>query len=579
MSLAGSEPFAPTLVWEPWLSHALVAPERVAVTHWSVDGAGRSWRWGELVEAAKGVAQRLKREGVRPGAICATILRDDPRFYPIYLGVVMAGAVPAVLAYPNARLHPDKFRQGLSGMLEKSGLDWILTESALLPTLGPAAEASPHALQGILLPFEWSLEGDRDWTPPAVSPDSPALLQHSSGTTGLQKPVMLSHRAVLTHLSRYAEAIALSPADKVVSWLPLYHDMGLIAAFHLPLRFAAPIIQLDPFEWVKIPTLMLEAISATQATLAWLPNFAYNLMASRADSESLGSVRLDSIRALVNCSEPVRAASHALFLETFAGLGLRAGALSAAYAMAEATFAVTQTKPGSAPRVLSARRASLAAGRFEVAQAGEEERLCVSSGEPIEGCRIRIVSLEGEDLPDGAIGEVWVRSESLFSGYRNHESATQAALSGDWFRTGDLAFRLDNELFVTGRLKDIIIVAGKNLYPEDIEDSVSAVVGVVPGRVAAFGLENSQSGTEEVCVVAETLSPKSLYRDIRIAILKAGMGLDVSIGRVVLVPPRSLFKTSSGKICRRTNKARLLDGDLSERAFDRPEARNEEIVE
>jgi acyl-CoA synthetase (AMP-forming)/AMP-acid ligase II len=579
MSVARPEQVAPTLVWEPWLSHALVTPDRVAVTPWSVDGAGRSWRWGELVDAAKGVAQRLRREGVRPGAICATILRDDPRFYPIYLGVVLAGAVPAVLAYPNARLHPEKFRQGLIGMLEKSGLDWILTESALLETLGRAAEAAPHALQGILLPFEWSLEGDPGWTPPAVSPESPALLQHSSGTTGLQKPVMLSHRAVLTHLSRYAEAIALSPDDKVVSWLPLYHDMGLIAAFHLPLRFAAPIVQLDPFEWVKIPTLMLEAISATRSTLAWLPNFAYNLIASRADSEALASIRLDSVRALVNCSEPVRAASHAVFLEAFGGLGLRPGALSAAYAMAEATFAVTQTRPGTAPRVVAARRASLAEGRFEPAQAGEDERSCVSSGEPIEGCRVRIVSLEGEDLPDGTIGEVWVRSESLFSGYRNHDAATQAAISGDWFRTGDLGFRLDNELFVTGRLKDIIIVAGKNLYPEDIEDSVSAVAGVVPGRVAAFGLENLRTGTEEVCVVAETQSPKALHRDIRIAIVKAGMGLDVSIGRVVLVPPRSLFKTSSGKICRKTNKARLLDGGLSEQAFQGPEARNEEIVE
>jgi fatty-acyl-CoA synthase len=553
---------SPEFIWEPWLLHAAQAPLQPAVTQWNRNGAGQIWHWGELVAAAKSLASRLAQEGVEPGAVCATILRHDPRFVSTYMAIVMAGGVPAVLAYPNARLHPEKFRQGLAGMLDKCGFDWILTEASLLETLGPIASLAGTGFRGVLLPYEWSIESEADWQPVAVDPEVPALLQHSSGTTGLQKPVMLSHRAVLTHLSRYAEAIALTPQDRVVSWLPLYHDMGLIAAFHLPLRFRVPIVQLDPFEWVKAPLTMLEAASATTATLAWLPNFAYNLMAQRAEPEELQGICLHTIRMLINCSEPVRAASHAVFVDRFRDCGFNERALGAAYAMAETTFSLTQTRPGRAARVVAARREELAAGQFCPAGGREEERLCVSSGELLSDCAVRIVASDGTDCADGTIGEVWCTSRSLFSGFRNNVEATQAALVDGWYRTGDLAFLLDGELFVTGRLKDLIIVAGKNLYPEDIEDAVSRVGGVVPGRVAAFGLENQQLGTDEVCVVAETAAAEAAHRDSRTAILKAGMGLDISIARVVLVPPRSLFKSSSGKICRATNKERLLEGML-----------------
>jgi acyl-CoA synthetase (AMP-forming)/AMP-acid ligase II len=264
----------------------------------------------------------------------------------------------------------------------------------------------------------------------------------------------------------------------------------------------------------------------------------------------------------VNCSEPVRAASHELFAETFRNCGLNPNALGASYAMAETTFAATQTPPGRQAPSVSARRLALAAGRFVPAEAGDDLRVCVSSGVPIAGCEVRIVNADGEGLPDGMIGEVWVRSKSLFSGYRNHADETRKALTGGWYHTGDLAFCWNSNLFVTGRLKDLIIVAGKNLYPEDIEDAVSAVDGVIPGRVAAFGIEDLRSGTEQICVLVETSAPDSTHRQIRTAILKAGLALDVTLGQVVLLPPRSLFKTSSGKICRKTNRERLLEGTL-----------------
>jgi fatty-acyl-CoA synthase len=557
----------PLLVFEPWLRHARLKPEGEAIIHWSLDCEPQVWTWGRLLSAAQGVARRLIEEDVGPGQVCATILRHDPRFYPVYLGIVLAGAIPTVLAYPNARLHPDKFRQGLEGMLRKSGLDFILTESALTGLLAPITQNAASLFHGTLFPYDWPLESrtvlDEARGALLTSADDPCLLQHSSGTTGLQKPVMLSHRAVLDHLTRYARSIDLAPDDRIVSWLPLYHDMGLIAAFHLPLRFGLPLIQLDPFEWVKWPPIMLEAISTTRATLGWMPNFAYNLIAQRADPACLSGLRLDSLRMLVNCSEPVRAASHDLFQERFRGIGLAEGALAACFAMAEATFAVTQTPPGKRARVVAADRAQLVAGKFVPAQNDEQARKCVSSGVPIGDCVLRIVDQEGTPLDEGRVGEVWVKSRSLLSGYRNHPEETARALVDGWYRTGDLAFQLDGELFVIGRLKDVIIVAGKNIYPEDIEDSVSSLGGVVQGRVVAFGLENAQTGTEEICVVAETpLDSGAEQRKLKHSILRAGMDIDVTIGRVVLVPPRWLFKSSSGKPCRKTNRKRLFEDML-----------------
>ena len=374
----------------------------------------------------------------------------------------------------------------------------------------------------------------------------------------MQKGVVLSHRTVRDHLRAYGSVLGVTPADRVASWLPLYHDMGLIAAFHLPLHFGLPVVQLDPFEWVSAPVLLLQAISRYRATLAWLPNFAFNLTAGRAHDDDLEGVRLDSLRAVVNCSEPVRAESHDKFAERFEAYGLNPAALSACYAMAETTFAVTQTPTGVPPRVVAADRAALAAGRFR-ADTGPAARRCVSSGVPIPGCEVRADrGSDGADCPDGAVGELFVRSDSLFDGYRGNPLTTAEVLQDGWYRTGDLGFRLAGEWFVIGRQKDIIIVAGKNLYPEDIEAAVGAVPGLLPGRVVAFGRENPALGTEDVCVIAETpeTDPAAVKRLV-LAVKKAGMEISVTVSRVALVPPRWLFKSSSGKPMRKANQDRL----------------------
>src|SRR5262249_48461187 len=281
------------------------------------------------------------------------------------------------------RLHPDKFRQGLEGMARRSGLDWVLTERALDPALRELMLKEPTTVRGMLFPLECEA-ASRSGSPGAPSLTGAAmsacLLQHSSGTTGLQRAVVLSHHAVLGHLRRYAEAIRLTPDDKVVNWLPLYHDMGLIAAFHLALALGIPLVQLDPFEWVQAPVLMLEATSRERCTLAWLPNFAYHLMADRIHEEDMEGIALGHVRMLVNCSEPVRAEAHDKFLRRFGPYGIRPEMLTACYAMAETTFAVTHTEPGREAGRVFAGRAELGQGRVRLVPAGPEARACVSSG-------------------------------------------------------------------------------------------------------------------------------------------------------------------------------------------------------
>lgn len=554
------------ILWDCWRENAGRTPGKDAVVHWVAGEEPYRWKWGALVDAASCFAARLSYAGVRKGDVCAIIVRHHREFYPLYLGVSATGALPAVLAYPNPRLHPDKFRDGLVGMARRSGLDWILTEAELESQVAPLTLMAGSTVRGILLPLEWGVtngDWDASFEHPVVDPGEPCLLQHSSGTTGLQKAVMLSHRAVLEHVRRYSDSIRLTGEDKIASWLPLYHDMGLIAAFYVPLTAGVPIIQIDPFEWVKAPVLLLEALSREKATLTWLPNFAYNLLADRVHEEDLEGLSLESVRMLINCSEPVRAESHERFYRRFSSYGLRKEALGACYAMAETTFAVTQTSPGDSARELQVDREELSRGIIRLTEDVHRARVCVSSGGEIPACAVRIVGESCEDLPEGIVGEIAIRSTSLFSGYRNDPEKTAEVLKEGWFYSGDYGFQHEGEYYVIGRKKDIIIVAGKNIYPEDIEDTIGQVKGVIPGRVVAFGMEDAELGTENIGVIAETaVEGEKDKKFLRAAVVDAGMQMDVTISHVYLAPPRWLIKSSAGKPSRRANRERILDSAM-----------------
>lgn len=556
-------------LWKTWEYNAQIYPDKDAIIHWNAGKDPIKITFSQLLFKANLYSIALKRIGIKKREVCAIIMQHNEELYPLYLGIVGIGALPAILAYPNPRLHPDKFRQGIEGMSQRSGLDWIFTEHSIEQKILPLIDDKKTTIKGIHFPLSWELNDDAgelnniETIRNDISSNDPVLLQHSSGTTGLQKPVVLSHRAILDHVKKYGGSLELSKEDKIVSWLPLYHDMGLIAAFHLPLAFGITTVQIDPFEWVLAPQLLLDVISEEKGTLTWLPNFAYNVFADKIRDEWLQNVNLETLRMIINCSEPVRHYSHEKFYHRYSNFGLKDSVLSTCYAMAETTFAVTQNAPGKPINEFMADREWLAKGIVKKAENIDNGRICVSSGSVIDGCIIKIVDNERKEIPNGNVGEIAIKSISMFDGYRNYPEKTEEVLSDGWYYSGDYGFNIGNDYYIIGRKKDIIIVAGKNIYPEDIEDLVSKVPGVIPGRVIAFGEDDEKTGTELISVLAESAleeinQKKHLVEEIK----KVGMSLDISISNIYIVPPKWLIKSSAGKPSRKANRERILTEKL-----------------
>jgi acyl-CoA synthetase (AMP-forming)/AMP-acid ligase II len=392
-------------------------------------------------------------------------------------------------------------------------------------------------------------------------PEDVALLQHSSGTTGLQKGVALSHQAVFNQLDEYSQQLRIDSKDVIVSWLPLYHDMGLIACFILPILYGIPLVIMSPFDWVRAPYRLFQSITSYKGTLCWLPNFAYNFCAQKIRPSDLEGVDLSSLRAVSNCSEPMRYASHQLFLERFKPYGLRDSAIATCYAMAENVFAVTQGGIDTPVTYDEIDQEVFQKDRIaQRALDGERTVIMVSAGKPLENTHVRIVDVKGGELPERYLGEIILQSNCMLSGYYHREDATEKAMLGGWFKTGDLGYLADGELYISGRKKDLIIVGGKNVYPQDIESVVNEIEGVHPGRNVAFGIFNDDRGTEEVVVIAE-LEPgyeeQSQLISGRIR-QQVTQSTAVALRHVHLVNGFWLIKTSSGKIARAANKEKFL---------------------
>jgi acyl-CoA synthetase (AMP-forming)/AMP-acid ligase II len=380
-------------------------------------------------------------------------------------------------------------------------------------------------------------------------------LQHSSGTTGLQKGVALSHAAVLNQIEAYSEAIALNDDDVIVSWLPLYHDMGLIAGFILPLVQGIPLVLMSPFDWVKHPAMLLRAITDYRGTLCWLPNFAYNHMARRIRQRDLEGVDLSSMRLFINCSEPVKHESHALFAKKFMDYGVKQEMLTVSYAMAENTFAVTQTHIPTLDIV-----DDVALQESHKAVTIDDGRVIVSCGKPIRGTQVRVLDENGAELPERHVGELAVKSNCMLTEYYKRPDLNPFTPDG-WYMTGDMGYMADGEVYVIGRKKDLIINAGKNVYPQDIEAIVNTVEGVKPGRAVVFGVPDDREGTELIAVVVEI--PPEYDDDQQKTIKKAvrqqvAAQSTVSVSYVTLVDEKWLIKTSSGKIARAANREKWL---------------------
>lgn len=549
------------------LSHT---PDRVAVTLLFARDPDQPITYRQLMDGAQGYAAMFAQAGIQPGEVVVLILDHGPDLIFAFFGAVLHGAIPSILPYLTEKLDPEHYRKSLAALFDLTAPAAVLT--------APAFAAEVEAARGertrpdILLTGREDRKSKIEHQPGIPSPfplfsSSPlpsatVLLQHSSGTTGLQKGVALSHEAVFYQLESYSRAIRLTPDDVIVSWLPLYHDMGLIAGFLMPILRGVPLVLMSPFDWVRAPARLLQAVSQYRGTLTWLPNFAYNFCTQKIRERMLEGVDLSSWRAVINCSEPMHVESHRMFGEKFAPFGLRPSALATCYAMAENVFAVTQGGIESPPTVDVIGLEDFVGKRLaRPVPEGSSALTMLSAGRPLENVEVRVLGDDRNPLPDRAIGEIALRSNCMLTGYYHRPDATAQAFHEGWYLTGDLGYLADGEVYITGRKKDLIIVGGKNVYPQDLEYVANEVPGVYPGRVVAFGVYDEQAGTEEVVLVAETDATDEAERqriadEIRVRVTK---GTAVALRLVELVPREWLIKTSSGKIARGANRERYLE--------------------
>jgi len=505
----------------PIFQHSQDQPEAPAL-HLLEPAGWRTVSRRALVDSIHQYAERFRTIGA-PGSLILFLKRTDQDLLAAYLGAIAAGRVPAQLSPPTAKVRSEEHTRWMSHLLD-------VTRAGILFTDGD-------------FPREGLRERNLTWLSPEgpwprvvaeqaeaeVPSDGVALAQMSSGTTGLQKAVFLTHQGVLNHMDSYGKAIGLGSGDVMLSWLPLYHDMGLIATFLMPLMAGVPLVLMDPFRWISNPKLLTDAAERFSATITFLPNFAYQVLADKCPGRGLGGLRL-----FVNCSEPARLETHEHFLRAFPDVN--PGALSVCYAMAENTFGVSQTEPGAPPRKL---------------RVGAKEVL--SCGRLLPGTEVRVLEPDEQ-----GVGEVAIRGACLF--HRFLDGAEH--LVDGWYPTGDLGLLDAGELFITGRKKDLIIVNGKNIYPQDVEHAASCCEGVYPGRTVCFGVENEATGSEDLVVLVEPRGPDA-GADL---LLRVSNAVERETGirpwHIGVVPHMSLTKTSSGKVSRMRNRELFLEGRL-----------------
>jgi fatty-acyl-CoA synthase len=547
----------PDTVVAALLDHQLSKPDAVFYTALHAGRPPESITYRDLCQAGACFTAFCTVQGIECGSNILLVLPHSGDLIRALSGAIYAGVIPSVLAVPSFKLNHEVYHHEILALTQR------IEPAAILTTPEFHAELR-ETLEGVdCMVVTWAHVASAavsDPSPPQVSPDSILLLQHSSGSTGLKKGVALSHRAVLSQVEDYAGSLGIGPEDRIVSWLPLYHDMGLIAATLLPLVLGIPVVGLSPFDWVARPVQLLRAIMEYQATLCWLPNFAYNFMGRRIRETELEGLDLSSMRAFINCSEPVIAESHRLFARRFGPFGVRPSALHTCYALAENTFAATQSRP-EGPTIAQVDREVFLLQQLALPGDGSAASLeLMSSGVPLERCEIRILDEQRRPLSERQIGEIALRSPYLFDGYFGLPEETERVLVEGWYLTGDLGYLAEGELFVTGRKKDLIIIGGRNYYPQDIERIISEDEEVIDGRVVALGCLDQTLGTEALIVLAESHQTDASAQQQTCQRLRQLLAsrLDCVASDIRLVPHMWLLKTSSGKIARRPNLDRYL---------------------
>ncbi|MET8585657.1 fatty acyl-AMP ligase [Streptomyces collinus] len=559
-------------------AHASNHPERVAYRHLvtgDCDGEIQELTYGRLATRARAVAAWLQERGLA-GSRAMLLHPPGLEFVCAYLGCLSAGVIAVPGVPPQGRAQNHRALTRMKRLVADADAKVILGGREVIAALDGMAEQLPE-LDGIARVATEDITDDAaaGWREPELTADSVAFLQYTSGSTSAPRGVAVTHgnlldneRVITERMGHTPEVLAEHGNELFVSWLPVYHDMGLIGPVLNTVYLGATATLFSPLHFLQRPDRWLTTVSRYRPHTSGGPNFAYELCLKHAGPDLLDRLDLSSWKVAFNGAEPVRAATLRRFADTFAPAGFRREALYPCYGLAEATLMVTGGDVGTAPTLLAAAEGT--------PNAGEADAAAVGCGRPGPGVTVAVVHPEWhKELSDGEVGEIWVGGASVAKGYWRNALATRETFraqlpgrEGRFLRTGDLGFLRDGELFVTGRLKDLLVVDGRNHYPQDLELTAElSHPALRPGCTAAFSVDAGAAGAdgEQPVLVAEIALDDAGESEKITDLVRSAVGEahGLSVREVVLVRPGTIPKTSSGKIQRRGTRAAYLDGTLA----------------
>ncbi|MDI6830844.1 MAG: fatty acyl-AMP ligase [Actinomycetota bacterium] len=497
----------------------------------------------ELKEAAERAACGLIRAGVEPGDRVGIMAQTTPATVITFLGCWAAGAVAVPLPLPMRAVDPASFIEQSRGRLERVGARLLALPETFMPMVGELGV-------GVRMVACEELSSGGGLPPASTTPEDVALVQFTSGSTSEPRGVVLTHANIMANARAIARKAKVTHHDRVVSWMPLYHDMGLIGFLVTALSCGTDLVLMSPQRFVSDPGLWLRALSDHRATITGGPNFSYALSTRVLEGGRAGDLDLSSLRLALNGAEPVDPEAMDGFVRAGSEYGLKPEVPYPVYGLAEATLAVTFPQPGKRYRVDHVSRHDIEdAGVASPAEPGEEgTRALISLGTPLEGVGLRVLKEDGSEAGERELGEVCVSGPCVMQGYWGDEAATARAIREGWLHTGDLGYLAGGELYLVGRIKDMVIIGGRNLFPEDVERCAERVSGMRKGNAVAFGVR-TRRGKERLVLVGETrLSCAEAARETARAVSEAVREeIGVPVREVILVPAGTLPKTSSGK--------------------------------
>jgi fatty-acyl-CoA synthase len=549
------------------VTYATEAPDRTHIYMLDEQGREEIITYKKLFTMSLRLAGALLKNGLKPGDTVAIMQPTTPQFFYTFYGILLAGCVPVPIYPPLRPRQIEAYAKQEAKILQNAEVRMLITcleaerISQLLSAYVPSLKAVVTA-DALLQNYDEAPVFD-------ANENDFAFIQYTSGSTSTPKGVLLSHKNLLANIRAFGQSVEIKPTDATVSWLPLYHDLGLIGFWLGSLYFSMPLNAMSPLTFLNRPEQWLWAIHHHRATISGAPNFAYELCVRRIDPASIEGLDLSSWQVAASGAEAIQPKTLARFTEKFAPYGFKAEAFLPVYGLAESTVGLATSPRGRKPWIDRIDRQAFEATQQAMTTTDENGLEFVSCGPPIPGHEVRIVDEDMQILAERHIGYLHFRGPSNMQGYYRNPEATAAVYHDGWIDSGDMAYLANGEIFITGRKKDMIIKAGRNLYPTEIEELAAQVPGIRKGCVIAFGIADAQNGTEKLIVVAETQTASHEEREKLAELItdKITTALDIAPDHVVLVAPRVIPKTSSGKLQRSACQKAYRDGKLSKRGL------------